>query len=453
MANPGYLRSTDGSDPDNGSTWALANASMSGAIADAVAGDTIYVSQSHAETQTGTTVLTFPGTIASPNKIICGNDAAAPPTAVAATGSIANTNGSLDLRGSYYMRGVTLKGGGSGTSCPITLGQAGTGKQVLELCTIDFSTSNVSGSTIKIGSTASSTSNSTDLISTDLKFGHASQGMLIQGARFVWRGGSILSGGTAITTLVLNFGVNDNGPGIALIEGVDLSQMSSSANLLNSANVDQPGTLIFRNCKLPTSWSGSLTSATIALAGFRAEMHNCDSGDTNYRLWVEDYAGSIKSDTTNVRSGGASNGTTTLSWKMQSSADAEYPHQVLESVEIPFWVNSTGAKTATVEIMHDSVGSGSGSDLTNAEIWAGVQYLGTSGFPLGSFANNAKADVLAAAADHTNSSETWSDDLTTPVKQKLTVSFTVNEIGWAFLKVYLAKASSIVYVDPKVTVA
>jgi len=34
MANPGYVRSTDGSNADNGSTWALANADLAGAMAD-----------------------------------------------------------------------------------------------------------------------------------------------------------------------------------------------------------------------------------------------------------------------------------------------------------------------------------------------------------------------------------------------------------------------------------
>jgi hypothetical protein len=453
MANPGYLRSTDGSDSDNGSTWALANATMAGAIADAVAGDTIYVSQVHAETGTGTTTLAFPGTIASPNKIICGNDGAAPPTAVATTGTITNTNGSMIIRGSFYMRGVHLKGGGSGTACPISIGQSGTGLAVLHACKIDLSSSTSSSSIIEFGESNSTTSSSVELVATDLKFGLSQQSVLLQGARFTWKGGSILSGGTAITTLFTNFGASDRGPGFALIEGVDLSQLNSAANLILAGGIDTPGKIIFRNCKLPTSWSGSLVSAAVTTAGFRAEMHNCDATDTNYRLWVEDCLGSIKSETVNVRTGGASNGTTTLSWRMATNADAEYPHQALESVEIPFWVNSTGAKTATVEIMHDAQGSGTGSDLTNAEIWAEVQYLGTSGFPLGSFANNAKADILTAAADHTNSSETWTDDITTPVKQKLTVSFTVNEIGWAFLKVYLAKASSTVFIDPKVTVA
>jgi hypothetical protein len=453
MANPGYLRSTDGSDSDTGATWALANATAVGAVADAVAGDTIYVSQSHAETTTGTQTITFPGTIASPNKIICGNDGAAPPTAVATGGSIANTNGTMDLRGSYYMRGVTLKGGGSGTSCIITVGQSGTGRALLDTCILDFSASTSTSSGAAIGTNSASVPSMVEFRTTDLKFGNASQGLNIRGARFNWTGGSILSGGTAINALVREFGSISCGPGIAVIEGVDLSQMSASGNLITTSGIDVPGKLIFRNCKLPTSWSGSLLSAAVTLAGFRAEMHNCDSTDTNYRLWVEDYLGTIKSETTNVRTGGASNGTTTISWRMASNADAEYPHLALESGEIPFWVSSTGAKTATVEIMHDAQGSGTGSDLTNAEIWAEVQYLGTSGFPLGSFANNAKADVLASAADHTNSSETWTDDITTPVKQKLTVSFTVNEIGPAILKVYLAKASSTVFIDPKVTVA
>lgn len=457
MANPGYVRSTDGSDADNGSTWALANSTIAGAITDAVAGDTIYVSQNHAQSGTGTITMTFPGSIASPNKIICGNDAAQPPTSVATTGSIANTNGSSVFAGSFYMRGIKYLGGSGGSAAPLTIGQSGSGKAVLHHCVLDFSPSTSVSNVLNIGQTNSTVPSSVDLISCDIKFGNASQGIAIRGAQFRWRGGSILSGGTSPSTLITSFGAgsSDRGPAYVLIEGVDLSNLGASSNLCTGSAIDTPGgLLIFRNCKLPASWSGSLLTAFPSDVGFRAEMHNCDSTDTNYRLRVVDMLGAITSETTIVRSGGASNGTTTLSWKMEARSQAQYPHQAFESVEIPFWINSTGAKTATVEIVHDSVGGGGGADLTNAEIWGEVQYLGTSGFPLGSFANNAKADVLATAADHTNSSESWTTTgLTTPVKQKLTVSFTVNEIGPAIYKVFLAKPSTTVYVDPKVTVA
>ena len=72
-----YVRSTDGDNADNGSTWALAKATLAGAFAAAAAGDTIWVSQAHAETQGSAMTLTSPGTVANPCYVMCGNDAAA----------------------------------------------------------------------------------------------------------------------------------------------------------------------------------------------------------------------------------------------------------------------------------------------------------------------------------------------------------------------------------------
>lgn len=180
-------------------------------------------------------------------------------------------------------------------------------------------------------------------------------------------------------------------------------------------------------------------------------MHNCDNADTNYRIWQEGYAGSVRSETTLVRTGGSGDGTTTLSWKMATSANAEYPLILLESGEIHSeWIDTVGAaKTVTVEILHDST-----TNLKDDEIWLDVQYLGTAGFPLGSFANDAKADVFATAADQTTSTVAWTTTgLTNPNKQKLSVTFTPQEKGVAICRVMMAKASYTVYVDPLATVS
>src|SRR5688572_30908470 len=137
-------------------------------------------------------------------------------------------------------------------------------------------------------------------------------------------------------------------------------------------------------------------------------MENCDNADTNYRLWVEEFSGSVKYETTIVRTGGASDGATPISWKMASNADAEYPISTLESPEIVRWNDGVGSsKTVTVEVVHDSQGSGTSSKLTDAEAWLEVQYLGTSGFPISTHISDAKATPMSAAADQTDSSETW----------------------------------------------
>jgi len=205
---------------------------------------------------------------------------------------------------------------------------------------------------------------------------------------------------------------------------------------------------VFRNCKLPASWSGSLVTGTLSLSE-RHELYNCDSGDTNYALHIADYAGSIIQETTIVRTGGASDGTTTLSWKVVSSANAEYPHQTLNTSEIVKWNDTTGsAITATVEVVTDGV------TLTDGECWLEVQYLGTSGYPLGSFISDAKADVLATAVNQATSNETWTTTgLASPTKQKLSVTFTPQEKGYYMCRVYLARPSATVYACSKITVS
>lgn len=109
-----YLRSTDGNDADNGSTWALAKATLAAAITAAGAGGTVYMSQAHAES--GSTITLDGGTAASPTVVLCVNDGAAPPTALATTGSIATTtSGAITINGFLYIYGVVFNLGSGAT--------------------------------------------------------------------------------------------------------------------------------------------------------------------------------------------------------------------------------------------------------------------------------------------------------------------------------------------------
>ena len=224
--------------------------------------------------------------------------------------------------------------------------------------------------------------------------------------------------------------------------------MPAGVFLLDQTNSDASGKVIIRNSKLPASWTGALWSAAQTKPGMSAEMYNTDSGDTNYRIWLENWVGSTKTETTIVRSGGANDGTTTISWKMVSNSNAEYPLLALKSPEIVKWNDTVGSSiTATIEIVTDNV------TLTDAECWIEIQYLGNSGFPVSVFVNDAKADILATAANQGSSSVTWTTTgLGTPVKQKLSVTFTAEEKGFLHAIVHLAKASTTVYVDPLLTI-
>jgi hypothetical protein len=417
------------------------------------AGDIIHIEDSHSESWSASKSWTFAGTNANPTRFLCENWSASDTLSTGA--SITITGGSYIgqiVGDGLYVYGVSFiaTGGAVNSKWAINSANGGNTKQVYEHCTFDHQST---GSTaiLNIGSGANQPGNSVEF--RNCHVGVASSGgsaIVIISTRFIWSGGTILSGTNAPELLKLT----SLGEGVdACIEGVDLSNMPTSFDVIDGS-IGVTGRVLIRNCKLPASWSGNLLKS--APMGFRAEMHhNCDDGDTNYSIWVEDYAGSIRDETTIVRSGGASDGTTSLAWKMTSSANALYKFLPLESPEIVIWNETAGSSvTATIEIVHDSQGAGTGSDFQDDEIWLEAQYLGTSGYPLSLFADNAKADYKASAADHPNSSETWTTTgLTTPVKQYLSVTFTPQEKGFIHLKVLLAKASKVVYVCPKVTIS
>jgi hypothetical protein len=441
-----YVRSTDGNNADSGATWALAKADLQ--TPTWAAGDRIFVSDVHAQTGASGFSITLNGTRASPVQVICADDSAEPPTAVATTATVFTTGtASISIGGVGYFYGIHFKAGSGNANVNLTLGNAGDNLQVYEQCTLENGSTGGSGFLVTIGNGSSALPSMIELIDCDVAFNSTASNIRFVNGTLHWRGGALT--GSAITRL-LEFGTNARA-GIAYIDGVDLS---GGASTLVLAEFDQGAALaVFRNCELPASWTGNPSNGYAA--GCRVEMYNCDSADTNYRLWIEDIAGSTKSETVVVRTGGADDGTTPLSWKIDTKTDAEYPVVKHVSPEIVQWNETTGSSvTATVEIVHDSQGAGSGSKFQDDEIWLEVMYLGTSGFPLGVWISDCKADVLATAANQADSTESWTTTgLTTPVTQKLSVTFTAQEKGFVHARVVMAKASKTAYICPKMTVA
>lgn len=442
MANL-YVRSTNATaDADNGSTWALAKTSLAGAAAIDGAGDRIYLSQAHAESLAAAQAITLAGSAASPVWLVAGNDALEPPQTVSTASLTTTGNNSYTVTGHVYAYGLTFNNGSGANSVILILASTGGEFQTYKSCAFKIPATGASAR-IQIGPTGLAEASRVLWHGCDVSFGATGQGFNCNSS-WEWRGGSFLSG-TSTPTILLRA----PGRGARVLwDGIDLSQLGTTFGFV-AADQMHASSYMFRNCKLPASWAGNLVNGTIEPA-CRVELWNCDSTDTNYRLWVEDYAGSIKSETTIVLSGGASDGTTPISWKMASAANAEYPLIVLRSPEFFAWVDSTGsALTATVEILYDGV-----TALTDADVWLEVEYLGTSGFPLGAFVDDCKADVLTNAANQTTSSATWSGvGSPTPLTQKLAATFTPQEKGVLICRVCLAKAGTTIYVNPKAAVA
>jgi hypothetical protein len=447
MADPLYLDSAAGNDANNGTTWALAKATLAGIDAIDAAPNTIYVAQTHSETTAAAVSYAFAGTVANPTKIICGNKAAQPPTAISTAGIVATTGNTstitLSSAGSAftYLYGLTFDAGQTGTgTASITVGTGNNSSTVAESCTFKLSST---GTSSRITLASNGTKN--EYVNCGFRFSAGAQGLLITGGVgtvIKIKGGSVLSGGTSPTTLF------PGGSSCTLdVDGFDLSNCSSSVNITNSTNAN--AILKLRNCKLPASWSGSLNSGTPG-AGSLFEMFNCDSADTHYKYRRATQFGTMQDESTIVRSGGQSDGTTTLSYKMVSNANAKQVFP-LDSMEWTHYIAAASvgsSRTLTIEFVHDSV-----TALKDNEIWLEAMYLGTSGAPLGTIGSEG-VDVLAAGASQTSSSESWTTTgLTNPNTQKLVFTFTPQEEGYVHYRVRLGAANKTVYVDMKPTVA
>lgn len=424
-----YYVDSAGSNTSPYDTWAKAANSIGTIAAIDAAGDTIYMANTHAETNPS---LSFAGTATSPTRIISADKTSgAPPTVVAIGAAITSTAG-LSVTGTVYCYGVVFFAAGS-----ITL-SAGSGSgganSFFASCSFRITAAGVFTITCSSGGLWKDTS---------VKFFDATQTIAVT-RKLDWIGGSVLAGSASPTTM---FSTTTGGLRAA---NLDFSNCSASLNL--TASVTQTGGGELRNITTPTNWSGLLNSATrpqnTQTAG--VTLINSDYAATNYAYQRWDNFGDVYHETTNVMTGGSSDGTTTLAWKLVSQAHAAtFPISRLECAELSFWNKTIGVpRTVRLEYLHDNV-----TGLKNDEFWIDVDYLGSGSTPIGTMVSSAKADVLQAGATNSSSAAVWNTSgLSNPNAQYVEVTFTPQMVGHFIVRMCLAKASYTVYADRKVTV-
>lgn len=419
-----------------GGTWSAPFARMRTAASRMAAGDRLFVRNDHSATEAAAVTITFPGTLTSPNQVLGVDSAGA--LAVGAN-ELTTGNSDIAVSGCLYIYGIRLDCGSGANSPGLRFGNSsgGSAEQIVsEDC---YFAMNATGAFAFIYLRADGASKGDQRhIRPRFRLGSTTnQYVVLSGGEMRIQGGQILSGGSSPAAL---FSLNSARP--VMIDGFDFSGFSASIDIFSGGFGGGKG--ILRNCKLPASWTGSMFNNPPASLE-RAEAYNCSDGDQNYKITVEDDRGTMREETTIVRTGGASDGTTPISWRIATTADASYPSRVFRSPEIFTRIDTVGSPvTITVDIIRDSI-----TNLTNAEVWIEVQYLGNSGFPLSSFITDAKADVLASAADQTASSATWTTTgMANPNEQQLSVTFTPQEAGVAIVTICVARASTTLYADP-----
>lgn len=438
-----YLYSGAGG-AQTGANWANAHITLANAFAAMVAGDDCYVAHDHAETQASAMTNTSPGTEASPCRVICVDRAGSVPPVAAdlrATATISTTGANnMTNGGTCYYNGIIFSVGSTTSSNTLQIGNTSARSTWLENCSLRLAGSNGAGRIVLSG-LSSQTGVLLHMKNVTFSFANVAQQVTVRGL-VIWEATSdsaIL--GSVPTTL---FGFSTTFSVNLRVIGVNLSAAGAAKNLLDQSVNIASSEYNFQDCKLGASVSIS-TGTIVGHGSAIVRAVNCGSGDTNYEYYFKSYHGTITHEATIVKTGGATDGVTTISRKMVSSATVHF-HQPLKSDWITFYGSGTGSTTATVATVTDNV------TLTDREAWLEVEYLGTNGFSLGSIASDAAANVLATAANQTtDGTSTWTTTgLTTPVKQSLATTFTTAEVGPYRARVCLAKASTTMYFDPKI---
>jgi len=417
--------------------WTAAHARLANALAWMAAGDTVWLSNNHAETQATDLTLTSPGTAALPCMVLCVVDTATPPTTIATTATITTTSpGDMYILGIIYIYGVTFNAGTTGTSSPLYLGSITPTYIVLDTCNLKIITTSTT-SHIYFGIVGASAVNDDCLIilkNTNIQFAAIAQALYFRHGKIFWIGGTIT--GSVFPSVLIKSNVSV--ASTFELNGCDLSPIGASALVLGSTAC--ASTVKIKNCKLGAN--AVVLSGTIpGQGGVEVLLDNCHSGDLNYRFEHHKYQGSIiQADNCYLNAA--------FSMKMTPITGAAYISP-LESPPIAQWNSVVGsAKIATVEIIHNEAAA-----LDDDEIWMELEYLGTSGFPLASFVND-KMAWFGTPAAQTTSTASWTENLTGEIKQKLSVSFTPQEAGYIVAKVYLGKVTTNpVYVDPYITLS
>jgi hypothetical protein len=433
-----YLRSTDGSDSDDGSTWALAKATLAGAFTAAGAGGLIYMSDNHAETGAAPLTLTSPGTAAAPVRVLCVDDSAEPPTALATTATVSTTgnNGITFNTGHTYIYGVTFQCG-SGAVAP-TINFSGLGHWVLESCGLSLVAT--AGVAVRVGSGQARVV----WRNVTVTFGGTTQMIRPDGGSLEWVGGSIA--GTIPTTLFQSFA----GSAQIRVRGVDLSAAGAGKNLVSVAGSNVHD-VVFQGCVLGASVT-PVTGTFVGLNGGTVRLDRCVSGTlsaTPLGLTSEaSYAGTVASSLSRYRTGGADDGeqANAHSWEMAGSSTSLELVTPLESPPLSRWVDA-GSQTVTVYVA-------SGVTLQDDEFWVEVQSPSEAGSPTSQARlTSTRAGWLTSPANLTaDGSSAWNGS-GVGTKQKVEVAINPALPGFVVVRCFLAKASTTVYLDPSLDVA
>lgn len=420
-------------------------------------GDIIFVAHDHSYTSYAANTSLAPTATISIISIDRTNTTTATPLA----GALEGTNGSFSLdvapsAADCYVYGLTLRpgtGGSLGTSSlNINNGLAANSCNVtLNNCDLWINSTN-GVPFIGLGVTDVTSRRLTILKDCRFRFGNAAQVLILRAGRFEMYNNLINSSGVQPTVAIKESG----GRGITRLIA-NSCDFSYATNLTDISADDEPFDFRFINCIVPSNvYTG--THPGIGAGYFELQGCGTSTDDHNYQYSYLDGSGQINQNTgVYLTTGGASftdtNGSlVSVSLQEVSSANASKAFPLKTpwfNVEVP----STGSKTFSVKIANTVAA------LKDTEVWLELEYMADStnsmttnviDAPVVSGTNS--LDILAAGTNRTDTAEAWTG-ITGEITHTLSKTVTVNQIGWARARVCLAKASTTIYVDPKVRIS
>jgi len=419
-----------------GADWANAYTTLQAAFTARAAGDTFYVAHDHNEAIAAATTLTGKGTAAAPSYVICVDRAGSVPpvsadlrnTAVySTTGANALT---LDLLVSYNY-GITFSAGTGAVNSALTISRGGPNKTVFEQCVLKKAGTTANSFAIAV-SGGGSNNYQVKLINCSFYFGATGDGIngsLPSNLEII--GGTALATGSSVPTTMFAPGTQLQS---MIIRGMDFS--ANAIGTLIGATSGRPQIQLI-GCKRHASTTVATTPTGNAAV---IDVIDVASSGINYIQERYTYQCTQTIETTIVRTGGATDGTTAIAWKFVPTTNNEIPLPY-EAPPITIWNDSTSSITVTLY----GIWSG-GAVPTNTDIWFDVSYLGDASSPLFTELSTGRADVLAAASNWASDTSTWGGSTT---KFKMSATFTPGQKGPLSLTIKLGAASGTFYVDPK----
>lgn len=419
--------------------WNAAGGALYGCLDRQAVGDRVFLSSDHSETQSigGNTIWTFTATgnsygtvyVYSVNRAGSVPPVAADIQAGANLGTSASSYSGMDGGANAFYQGVTFTHGGSANNFYIYNGAIR--NLYCKDCTFAFTTGG-NGTFITSSGNPKVTFDNTKVTFNTAGCNFAAYTNL----SINWINTPSAFSGTQPTSL---FTQSSSGQMPVIMRGVDLSFLTGT---LFAEAITGGQKHMYEGCKFnPSVTFASLYSG--GPTGSELECINCYNG-TNTFSRRETHAGVVTTDRSTYLNSGGQDDSGYYSLKLVSNANSDLWALPLEA----FWLDVENAavgvaKTATIEIASAAL-------LRSNEIKLMLEYLGTSGSPVTSFADS-YANPVTLSTLLPASANTWAGSPAT--MQVLQVSFTPQRAGRVRGLVKLGKVSTTVWINPQITLS